>query len=129
MDIIIIKSKIAEVEGCFKKNINKDLLITILMITKIPIIRISLIKHKYKILISKIQNKTWIKTNIILYKINKEYLIRAQEHNLDKIKEETIHEEEVSIPILLEVDLIINNKEMFKLHKLNLLNLMTCLKN
>lgn len=50
--------------------------------------------------------------------------------NLDKIKEETLGEEEgqVEVSIHLEVDLIINHKET-KLHRLNSLNLMICLKN
>ena len=51
--------------------------------------------------------------------------------NLDKIKEETLGEEEgqVEVSIHLEVDLIINHKERSKLHRLNSLNLMICLKN
>ena len=55
----------------------------------------------------------------------------TQGYNLDKIKEETLGEEEgqVEVSIHLEVDLIINHKERSKLHRLNSLNLMICLKN
>ena len=55
----------------------------------------------------------------------------TQGYNLDKIKEETLGEEEgqVEVSIHLEVDLIINYKERSKLHRLNSLNLMICLKN
>jgi hypothetical protein len=55
----------------------------------------------------------------------------TQGHNLDKIKEETLDEEEgqVEVSMHLEVDLIINHKERSKLHRLNSLNLMICLKN
>jgi hypothetical protein len=56
-DIIKISSKITKEEG-IKKNINKDHLIIILMITKVPIIRFLIIRHKYQTLILLVQDKT-----------------------------------------------------------------------
>jgi hypothetical protein len=56
-DTIKISSKITKEEG-IKKNINKDHLIIILMITKAPIIRFLIIRHKYQTLILLVQDKT-----------------------------------------------------------------------